>query len=325
MSGSNALAAAKRRRVEGASKPSAPVARPNNSQQRPQSQPKASASATLPTGKVQNPTNSNQRPSQNANVVLQKNQFSSDRMNQNGQNLGMPNDENSNNIFTIPPPPPGVNPIELLKVHHIFINKLASHLPPALETLGENFNTMSANCDNLNDRLEILEKNGGASNKLTSNKLTSNKLTSNNVSYNQDVEDQKKIELLNITITSLSKTFDDLNNNFSKLQTYVMVNELEHNKFKTEMSSKNYEFSKEIDKLKKNIVGLENTVTELRNSRNDDQKESKQELEQESKQELEQESKQELEQESKQELEQESKQELEQDESNITLKIDKNE
>jgi hypothetical protein len=308
MSGSNALAAAKRRRVEGASKPSAPVARPNNSQQRPQSQPKASASATLPTGKVQNPTNSNQRPTQNANVVLQKNQFSSDRMNQNGQNLGMPNDENSNNIFTIPPPPPGVNPIELLKVHHIFINKLASHLPPALETLGENFNTMSANCDNLNDRLEILEKNGGES-----IKLTSNKLTSNNVSYNQDVEDQKKIELLNITITSLSKTFDDLNNNFSKLQTYVMVNELEHNKFKTEMSSKNYEFSKEIDKLKQNIVELENTVTELRNSRNDDQKESKQELEQE------------LEQESKQELEQESKQELEQDESNITLKIDKNE
>ena len=300
MSGSNALAAAKRRRVEGASKPSAPLARPNNSQQRPQTQPRASASATLPAGKLQNPTNSNQRPTQNANVVLQKNQFSSDRMNQNGQNLGMPNDENSNNIFTIPPPPPGVNPIELLKVHHIFINKLASHLPPALETLGENFNTMSINCDNLNDRLEILEKNGGES-----IKLTSNKLTSNNVSYNQDVEDQKKIELLNITITSLSKTFDDLNNNFSKLQTYVMVNELEHNKFKTEMSSKNYEFSKEIDKLKQNIVELENTVTELRNSRNDDQKESKQELEQ--------------------ELEQESKQELEQDESNITLKIDKNE
>ena len=30
MSGSNALAAAKRRRVEGASKPSTPLARPNN-------------------------------------------------------------------------------------------------------------------------------------------------------------------------------------------------------------------------------------------------------------------------------------------------------
>ncbi|MEX0598462.1 MAG: hypothetical protein WD512_18415 [Candidatus Paceibacterota bacterium] len=39
MSGSNALAAAKRRRVDGSSKPSAPVARPNNSQPRPQSQP----------------------------------------------------------------------------------------------------------------------------------------------------------------------------------------------------------------------------------------------------------------------------------------------
>ena len=107
MSGSNALAAAKRRRVEGASKPSTPLARPNNSQQRPQTQPRASASATLPAGKLQNPTNSNQRPTQNANVVLQKNQFTSDRMNQNGQSLGMPNDENSNNIFTIPPPPPG--------------------------------------------------------------------------------------------------------------------------------------------------------------------------------------------------------------------------
>ena len=163
MSGSNALAAAKRRRVEGASKPSTPLARPNNSQQRPQTQPRASASATLPAGKLQNPTNSNQRPTQNANVVLQKNQFSSDRMNQNGQSLGIPNDENSNNIFLIPNPPPGINPLELLKVHHIFINRLAGHLPPALETLGENFNTMSANCDNLNDRLETLEKNGGVS------------------------------------------------------------------------------------------------------------------------------------------------------------------
>ena len=98
MSGSNALAAAKRRRVEGASKPSAPLARPNNSQQRPQTQPRASASATLPAGKLQKPTNSNQRPTQNANVVLQKNQFSSSGMNQNNR---MSSDENSNNIFTI--------------------------------------------------------------------------------------------------------------------------------------------------------------------------------------------------------------------------------
>lgn len=252
MSGSNALAAAKRRRVEGASKPSAPIARPNNSQQRPQTQPKPSNSATLPTGKLQNPTNSNQIPRQNANVVLQKNQFSSDRMNQNGQSIGMPNDEKSNNIFTIPPPPPGVNPLELLKVHHIFINKLASHLPPALETLGENFNTMSTNCDNLNDRLEFLEKNGGTSNLRETN----------------DFESQKKIEVLNTTITTLLKTFDELKNNFVKLKTFSIEKELENNKFKNDISSKNSELFKETENLRKQIIELQENVSELKSSKN---------------------------------------------------------
>ena len=277
MSGSNALAAAKRRRVEGASKPSAPLARPNNSQQRPQTQPRASASATLPAGKLQNPTNSNQRPTQNANVVLQKNQFTSDRMNQNGKSLGMSNDENSNNIFLIPNPPQGINPLELLKVHHIFINRLAGHLPPALETLGENFNTMSANCDNLNDRLEVLEKNGGVSN----GGVSSGGGTS------LDNESQKKIELLNNTVTSLSKSLEELKNSFLKLQAYAMEKELENNKFKNEMSSKHSHFSKDIDGLRQPITQLQEEVAELRNFRNveeedEDQVEESQVLNQES-------------------------------------------
>ena len=300
MSGSNALAAAKRRRVEGASKPSAPLARPNNSQQRPQTQPRASASATLPAGKLQNPTNSNQRPTQNANVVLQKNQFSSDRMNQNGQSLGIPNDENSNNIFLIPNPPQGINPLELLKVHHIFINRLAGHLPPALETLGENFNTMSANCDNLNDRLETLEKNGGVSN----GGVSSGGGTS------LDNESQKKYELLNNTVTSLSKSLEELKNSFLKLQAYAMEKELENNKFKNEMSSKHSHFSKDIDGLRQPITQLQEEVAELRKFRNveeedEDQVEEAQVLNQESLQEAEQEDEQEDEQENEQEDEQE--------------------
>ena len=300
MSGSNALAAAKRRRVEGASKPSTPLARPNNSQQRPQTQSRASASATLPAGKLQNPTNSNQRPTQNANVVLQKNQFTSDRMNQNGQSLGMSNDENSNNIFLIPNPPPGINPLELLKVHHIFINRLAGHLPPALETLGENFNTMSANCDNLNDRLETLEKNGGVSN----GGVSSGGGTS------LDNESQKKIELLNNTVTSLSKSLEELKNSFLKLQAYAMEKELENNKFKNEMSSKHSHFSKDIDGLRQPITQLQEEVAELRNFRNveeedEDQVEETQVLNQESEKEAEQE------EESEQEQEQEQEQEAE--------------
>ena len=316
MSGSNALAAAKRRRVEGASKPSAPLARPNNSQQRPQTQPRASASATLPAGKLQNPTNSNQRPTQNANVVLQKNQFSSDRMNQNGRSLGMPNDENSNNIFLIPNPPQGINPLELLKVHHIFINRLAGHLPPALETLGENFNTMSANCDNLNDRLETLEKNGGVSNGRVSNGGVSNGGVSNGgVSSgggtSLDNESQKKIELLNNTVTSLSKSLEELKNSFLKLQAYAMEKELENNKFKNEMSSKHSHFSKDIDGLRQPITQLQEEVAELRNFRNveeedEDQVEEAQVLNQESLQEAEQEAEQENEQEQEDEQEQEA-------------------
>jgi hypothetical protein len=310
MSGSNALAAAKRRRVEGASKPSAPLARPNNSQQRPQSQPKPSNSATLPTGKVKPPvynsgvTNSNTKTSQKSNIVLQKNQFSSSGMNQNVQNNRMSSDENSNNIFTIPTPPPGVNHLELLKVHHIFINKLASHLPPALETLGENFNIMSANCDNLNDRLEFLEKNGGASNGGASNGGASNGGASNVREIN-DFESEKKIEVLNTTITTLLKTFDELKNNFVKLQTYSIEKELENNKFKNDISSKNSELLKETENLRKQIIELQENVSELKTSKDvETQEQTQDELEtQDNEKEKKKENKQELEQELEKELE----------------------
>ena len=310
MSGSNALAAAKRRRVDGASKPIAPVARPNNSQQQIQSQSKAS---TFSTGKVQSPvynsgvTNSNTKTSQKSNVVLQKNQFSYKGINQNGQNNRISSYENSNNIFTIPPPPPGVNPLELLGVHHIFINKLASHLPPALENLGENFNIMSANCDNLNDRLEFLEKNGGVSNGGVSNGGASNGGVSNGGvsnggAYNRgaynDFESHKKIELLSNTITILSKAFDELKNNFVKLQTYSMEKELENIKFKNETSSNNSELFKETENLRKQIIELQENVSELKTSKDvETQEQTQDELEtQDNEKEKKKENKQELEQ-----------------------------
>ena len=136
-------------------------------------------------------------------------------------------------------------------------------MPPALETLGENFNTMSANCDNLNDRLEILEKNGGASNGGESNGGESNGGES------KDFESQKKIEELNSTITNLVKIFYEFKNNFVKTQSYTMEKELEHNKFKNDISLKNYELFKETENLRKQIIELQENLSELKTSKNE--------------------------------------------------------
>lgn len=271
MSGSNALAAAKRRRVDALSKPATPVARPNNSQQRP----KATTSAPLPSARVQTPypqpqpqpqQYSQQQQQQRGNVVIQRNQQPPPPP-QNSRAMPPPppvqsasfatlDDEPSHNIFVIPQPPEGVkiNPLQLLTVHHAHINRIATHIPPALETLGQNFNMMSANCDNLNDRLEALEKNAGIS------------TGGSSVASGPDPETLKKVELLSTAIATLSKTVEDLKSGLSRLQTFTNNKDGEYTRFKSDILSKHSALSSELDDLRSPIVELQGAVAELKSS-----------------------------------------------------------
>lgn len=278
MSGSNALAAAKRRRVDALSKPATPVARPNNSQQRP----KATTSAPLPSTRIQQ--QQQQQPQvqqqQRGNVVVQRNQPPPAPQNTRAMPppppgpsspFPSPDSETAQNIFVIPQPPEGVkiNPLQLLTVHHMHINRIANHIPPALETLGENFNMMSANCDNLHDRLEALEKNAGVSSGGVP------------VVSGPDPETLKKVEQLSTAITSLSRVVDDLKNSLSRLQTFTNNKDAENTKFKNDILSKHATLSSELDDLRSPIVELQGAVAELKSSLIVDDEEQAEEGEQE--------------------------------------------
>lgn len=249
MSGSNALAAAKRRRVDGVSKPSPPVARPNNSQQRPQTQPQYqnSASAISSRNQVVNA----QYKDNNTNGSTQRNKIT---FQPNVDNADF-NMQDRNNMFVIPQPPQGVNPLELLTVHHVYINKMATHLPNALDVLGENFNTMSANCDNLNERLETIERHVN----LSSENGTIASL-SNPVSQSLNVDTIKKIEEQNNTISSLTKTIEELKSSLFNLQSHTIENDNAFKKLKENVFDQNNKFMLEIEGLKDTILQMQEST-----------------------------------------------------------------
>ena len=132
MSGSNALAAAKRRRVDGASKPltaPTPLSKPNMSQQRPQSQyqnqsqsqSKPTSIPVLPNGRSKTAISGNANhtstftdttPTQK-NVILRQNNDNNHQVSiQNNKVPEKVQEQSTNNIFIIPTPPKNVSQTE---------------------------------------------------------------------------------------------------------------------------------------------------------------------------------------------------------------------
>jgi hypothetical protein len=169
MSGSNALAAAKRRRVN-AIEPNKTISRgapvqnqrinPQSAQRvvgrpstHPMPQPPPQQQGRMPPP----PPGSKQGiPTKMQNVKIDVNNFTnrdSDSRIEDYSQL-----PESSRFFMIPPlTDKPISHLQLLAVIHRYFNKLAYHLPNAVDTLGTNFNLLSSNCDNLNDRLEALE------------------------------------------------------------------------------------------------------------------------------------------------------------------------
>lgn len=66
--------------------------------------------------------------------------------------------------LSIPAPPgwalpPNVNPLQIITVHHTELGRMMVEFPETFEELGNSFNSLSANYDNLNERVIELETN----------------------------------------------------------------------------------------------------------------------------------------------------------------------
>jgi hypothetical protein len=64
---------------------------------------------------------------------------------------------NINNSVPQAPAPP-IHPLQLVAMNHERLNKLSADFPKAIDTLGENFNALSSNCDYLHEKFTLLEQ-----------------------------------------------------------------------------------------------------------------------------------------------------------------------
>jgi hypothetical protein len=133
----------------------------------------------------------------------------------------MEEEDNTDSEFTsvfasipqIPMPPANVNPIQVLAVHHQFINRITAEFPNALDTLGNHFNALSSNCDILNDRLVALE-NGSGSGSSSSTKSSSADL---DAVKSQMTQFQKDLDELKTMVLKVQGMTVDVNYNLMKL------------------------------------------------------------------------------------------------------------
>jgi hypothetical protein len=166
MSGNNALAAAKRRRT---------------------SNPTDTVKPKMPP------------PSKNLNT---KTQQSKTQLNKLGENNFTETENNEIpslvKHFMLPKIPEDVqvNPLQLLNVHHKYLNRVCTILPNLTCTITDNVNLIATNCDNLNERLQAIEEN-------------------QNQSFNSN--NKEEINLLNSSISKMQSSILQINKNVNKM------------------------------------------------------------------------------------------------------------
>lgn len=203
MSGSNALAAAKRRRVGAISVDKPPAQAPSRAVAKP----------------VVNAINAPLRkPTGNSAVT------------QNQYRQSQPHQQQQTQQPSQPQPP--VHPLQLLTMHDMTIKKIITEFPEALDSLGENFNVLSSNCDLLNERLEILENKNELSEKQAIKDPIKDPIKEHvkeiKSAYENDINDllksssdnKKEIdEVKNFMISNLQTLAVELNKNFTSIVT----------------------------------------------------------------------------------------------------------
>ena len=253
MSGSNALAAAKRRRT-GGQDPNKPIPR-GGVQTQPQrgnvlqgnqrivGRPPMQAPSSAPTKLPQYQNNQVRPPSRQStftpppqNVKMDLNNKITDSIDEKTREFSeLPE---SSRFFMIPPlTDKPINHLQLLVIVHRYFNKLAYHLPNAVDMLGTNFNLISSNCDNLNDRLEALE------NSLP--EITQGKSSTDQESE-RDSSQETKNEFVNIRneISIMKSEFNKTND-----------------QFRSEIENVRQEVSSSVESLRAELVEIRNLLT----------------------------------------------------------------
>jgi len=113
-----------------------------------------------------------------------------------------------------PPIPQGqVNPLQLVAINHQRLNKLSLEFPKtieALDTLGENFNALSSNCDFLHEQFTALERQVGT-------------LMSKQTSLNTNAVINSSTPSLDVSkINVLEKDVDEVHKAISRMQSFAM-------------------------------------------------------------------------------------------------------
>lgn len=196
----------------------------------------------------------------------------------------------SSKFFMIPPlSDKPISHLQLLAVVHKYFNKMAYHLPNAIDSLGTNFNLLSANCDNLNERLEELEKlesnSASKSNDENNTENENNSENDNNSQNDSELEEsnsaisiqmQELESLVNTSIDSLKHetrwikidlddkinlVSDTSNKNVASIKS-ELKREIEDMRsgFKREINNMKMDFSNQIQSIRSELLGKLNDV-----------------------------------------------------------------
>jgi hypothetical protein len=108
--------------------------------------------------------------------------------------------------------PSQIHPLQLVMINHERLNKMSSdfsQFPQALDSLGENFNALSSNCDFLHNKLETLEKSVSG---LLNGTIAGNNTLNSKSTDSSSLDLSNKLNLLEVRVNDLFKQFSTLQN-----------------------------------------------------------------------------------------------------------------
>jgi len=208
MSSNSSLSAAKRRRVGLPNQPSPLNGQgqlPSNSQQSFNSR----VSSQNVNGQQRNTPQTFNKSVGNQRQVSVQPQQSSNNLGQskNARDLSSLDENTSQSFPLLPSPPPGLTITQILSTHHMYVNKMASDFSVAIDELGNTFNDLSSNCDNLNERLSSVE--GSLQSSLTK-VLSNNTSNANSVSSDDYVSLKSTVQEVTDKLNSFTRDLNEL-------------------------------------------------------------------------------------------------------------------
>jgi len=134
--------------------------------------------------------------------------------------------------------PPGgpVNPLQLVMMNHQRLNNLQNDLPKAIDSLGENFNALSTNCDFLHEQFTSLREEFQ-----TLKNSTKSVSNVSNVSPSNPIDNEK--------LNKINEDLSDAHKVVSKLQSFSMETSTSLSKLKEEYNSFSSSVIRRLDDL----------------------------------------------------------------------------